>query len=75
MLGFDKPTITGQPEPGDVVQVLMTEEMARRFERCCLGVNTRSWTELSLPLLFSADDVPTYIVKVGRAAEHTHTEE
>lgn len=59
------PKLTSAPEGSDVVQVLMTEEMARRFERHCLGANTRGWTQLSPPLLFSKDDVPTYIIQVG----------
>jgi hypothetical protein len=58
------PRPTGRPAPADVVQVLMTEEMARRFEERCLGSHTRGFTRLSPPLLFGADDVPTYIIRV-----------
>jgi hypothetical protein len=54
-----------QPEPGDVVAVLMTEEMARRFEQRCLGRgNTVGDTHLAGPMLFREDDVPTYIIGV-----------
>jgi hypothetical protein len=57
------PRITTQPANGDMVQVVMTEEMARRFEQRCLGFgNTRGDTRLSLPLLFREDDLPTYII-------------
>lgn len=55
-----------KPEPNDVVQVMMTETMARNFEKRCLGKgNTRGHTYLSGPLLFSDDDLPTYIIGVG----------
>lgn len=54
-----------RPGPGDVVQALMTEEMARRFEARCLGKNARGETHLSGPLRFSSDDLPTYIIGVG----------
>jgi hypothetical protein len=59
------PKTTAEPGPDDVVQVLMTEKMARRFEERCLGANTRGHTELSPPLLFREGDVPTYIIAVG----------
>jgi hypothetical protein len=60
------PQGTTRPEPGDVVQVLMTEEMARRFEARCLGrENTKGDTSLSPPLKFSEDDLPTYIIDIG----------
>jgi hypothetical protein len=58
----DWPRVTAAPARSDVVQVLMTEDMARRFEQRCLGPNTRGWTQLSPPLLFREDDVPTYII-------------
>jgi hypothetical protein len=53
-----------KPAPGDVVAVLMTEEMARTFEARCLGAHTRGPTELAGPMLFREDDVPTYIIGV-----------
>jgi hypothetical protein len=54
-----------QPAPDDMVQVLMTEKMARNFEKRCLGTaHTQGDTCLSGPLLFSEDDVPTYIIGV-----------
>ena len=40
----------------------MTEEMARRFERRCLGMNTMAETGLTGPVLFRADDLPTYMI-------------
>lgn len=59
------PQVVPIPAAEDVVQVLMTEDMARRFEERCLGDNTRGRTRLSPPLIFAEDDVPTYIVQVG----------
>lgn len=56
------PKGTSRPGPKDVVQVLMTEEMARRFERRCLGMNTMAETGLTGPVLFRADDLPTYMI-------------
>ncbi len=56
-----------KPEPDDMVAVLMRESMARTFESRCLGRNTRGETELSGPLLFSEDDVPTYIIGITDA--------
>lgn len=54
-----------RPAPSDIVQVLMSEEMARRFEARCLGpTNTRGNTSLAGPLLFGEDDLPTYIIDV-----------
>jgi len=67
MAGFS-PRGLPQPELNDVVQVLMTEEMARRFEAACLGNNTQGKTFLSGPFSFSEDDqTPTYII--GLASE------
>jgi hypothetical protein len=62
----DQSPIAAADAPGDkdIVQVLMTEEMARRFEERCLGVNTRGMTRLSPPILFSEDDLPTYIIQI-----------
>lgn len=60
------PKGVAKPKPDDMVQVLMTEEMARRFEQRVLGKgNTRGHTYLSGPLTFSEDDLPTYIIGVG----------
>lgn len=59
------PQGTRKPAPNDVVAVMMTEDMARRFEKRCLGPNTRGWTELAGPLIFREDDVPTYIIGIG----------
>lgn len=60
----DFPRDTAKPEPGDVVQVIMSEEMARRFEERCLGRgNTVGETRLSPPLVFREDDLPTYIIE------------
>lgn len=59
------PRVTDQPQPDDVVQVLMTEEMARRFEQRCLREHTVGDTYLSPPLKFGEDDIPTYIIEVG----------
>lgn len=63
------PKGTKRPAPDDVVQVLMTEDMARRFEERCLGLNTAGPTQLAGPLLFGPDDVPTYIIGVGHSGE------
>lgn len=62
--GYPKghPKIT---DPKEVVSVLMTEEMARRFEARCLKHNTKGYTQLAGPLLFSEDDLPSYIIQVG----------
>lgn len=56
----------GCPKPGpkDMVQVCMTEEMARRFEQRVLGKNTVGETELAGPMIFSEDDLPTYIIGI-----------
>jgi len=51
-----------QPVGDDVVQVLMSENMARRFEARCLGGHTRGDTYLAGPVRFSKDDLPTYII-------------
>ena len=53
------------PDSQDIVQVLMTEEMARHFEERCLGNNTRGETSLSPPVFFGNDEIPTYIIQVG----------
>jgi len=45
-----------------MVSVLMTEKMARVFEQRCLGEHTVGRTELAGPMIFSEDDVPTYII-------------
>lgn len=60
--------LQGAPKPGpkDMVQVLMRENMARIFEQRCLGKgNTVGDTYLSGPVLFSEDDIPTYIIGVN----------
>lgn len=58
--------VTAKLADDDVVQVLMTEKMARNFEARCLGKgNTQGDTSLSPPVKFSEDDVPTYIIQVG----------
>lgn len=62
----DFPKTTHAPQPGQVVQVVMTEYMARLFETRCLGRHTKGWTQLSPPMFFGDDDVPTYIISVGR---------
>jgi hypothetical protein len=59
------PRTVSPPASHDVVQVLMTEEMARVFELRCLGSNTRGFTKLSEPMEFSEDDVATYTIEVG----------
>ena len=59
------PKGTTRPKPAAVVQVLMSEDMARRFEEHCLGHYTRGYTYLAGPLLFSEDDLPTYTIGVG----------
>lgn len=56
-----------KPEPDDMVAVLMTERMARRFEKACLGRHTAGESQLTGPLLFSDDDVPTYIIGITDA--------
>lgn len=56
--GTKRPT-----DPEDTVQIVMSEEMARRFEERCLGVtNTRGDSYLAGPLLFHEEDLPTYII-------------
>lgn len=55
----------GRIEPQDVVQVLMTEQMARNFEYHCLGPHTVAHTRLSVPLLFRQDDLPTYSIDIS----------
>lgn len=64
------PKLAPVPQPTDVVQVLMTEEMARRFEERCLGAgNTQGHTSLSRAVLFGPDDLPTYIISVAHGGE------
>lgn len=53
-----------EPEKDDLVQVVMTEEMARAFERRCLCGNTKGYTSLSPLLLVADDDLPTYFIVV-----------
>lgn len=57
---------TGAPSPAheDIVQVVMTERMARVFEERCLGANTVGPTSLSPPMFFGDDHTPTYIIQV-----------
>lgn len=43
----------------DVVQIIMDESVAREFERSIL---VRRGLKLSIPLVFSADDLPSYII-------------
>jgi hypothetical protein len=56
----DWPKGAPQAAGEDVVQVLMTENLARRFEKTVLA--PRAY--LAGPLLFSEDDLPTYIIGV-----------
>lgn len=58
------PKPVARPAADEVVAVLMSEEMARRFEERCLGENTVGQTHLAGPVLFREDDVPTYIIGV-----------
>lgn len=58
----DFPIGAPKPKSDDMVQIMMTEEMARAFEERCLGKHTAGDTELAGPLLFSEDDMPTYII-------------
>lgn len=60
-----------KPAPDEIVAVRMTEKMARVFEQRCLGHNTVGETELAGPLLFSEDDVPTYIIGITDAEAAT----
>jgi hypothetical protein len=46
------------PVASDAVQVVMTEKLARRFERECL-----TGARLSTPLLFPDSGLPTYIIE------------
>lgn len=62
------------PPPETVVCVMMTEDMARRFEQACLGNYTHGFTRLTGPLLFSEDDLPTYIIGVGDEQEDSAVE-
>ena len=58
---FPKPA--PMPDDNDVVQVLMPLHLARCFERRCLPIAA----SLAGPLLFSDDDVPSYIVQIDNA--------
>jgi hypothetical protein len=49
---------------GELVQVLMTRQQARAFARRCLPITA----ELVGPLVFSDDDLPTFMVGVTDAA-------
>lgn len=55
----DWPKGASKPAPEDIVQVLMPEDLARRFERDVLGYRA----SLAGPLLFREDDLPTYIIQ------------
>lgn len=69
------PVGAGSQPPDATVQVLMTEEMARRFEQECLGKgNTKGDTYLAGPLLFDEEDVPTYIIGVRDLHERGTTD-
>ena len=60
------PRIVPQPKDDDGVQVLMTEDMARRFEERCLGKgSTVGDSRLSPPIQFGDNDIPCYIIEVG----------
>lgn len=49
----------------DLVQVVMTKDMAKVFEDKCLGKkHTIGDTYLAGPMKFSAGDLPTYIIGV-----------
>jgi hypothetical protein len=57
-----------QPQPNQIVQVVMTEAQARAFEAQCLGrATTRGYARLSAPVLLAEDDLPTYFVGLHRA--------
>lgn len=57
------PKGAGMQQPGDMVQVLMQESLARHFEERVL--KPTGW-KLAGPLLFGPDDVPTYILEVPK---------
>jgi hypothetical protein len=57
------PRVTDPPGSRDVVQILVPEHMARLFERELL---TPIGFELTPPMRFSEDDVPTYIFTPSR---------
>lgn len=66
--GDDYPRGCKKPAFSDTVQVMMTEQMARMFERRCLGIgNTVGDTTLVGPVVFASDDLPTYIIGVTDA--------
>ena len=63
------PRLAPPAAPDDLVSVLMSETMAREFEQRCLGGNTVGHTELAPLLLFSPNDLPTYIISTAKRPE------
>lgn len=57
--GEGYPHAVPRPGPREDVQVMMTEQMARSFETWCLSP---SGACLGGPLLFSEEDIPTYVI-------------
>lgn len=69
------PKLAPPAKPDEIVSVLMTEEMARRFEERCLGENTRGRTSLSPLLVFSPNDLPSYIIAVDPNEDRQRAQE
>lgn len=60
--GFPKGV--GNIKNRDMVSILVTEEMARNIEYFVLKRNN---LHLAGPMIFSDDDVPSYIIGIGEA--------
>ena len=59
----DWPRPVPTPGPDEMVAVVMSEMMARRFEELCLGQgNTVGPSYLSGPMLYFDGDLPTYVI-------------
>jgi hypothetical protein len=54
------PKLVPHPEPKELVQVIMTEALARKFE---LEILRDTPLQLSQPVVFQEDDLPTYMVQ------------
>jgi hypothetical protein len=57
----DYPKGAGKQSDEDMVAILMTEKVAREYERTFLLPRR---LDLAGPLLFTEDDVPTYIIGI-----------
>lgn len=56
------PKGVGNVQNNDLVQIVMQQSMARAFDTFLKAQNLH----LAGPMIFSEDDIPTYIIGIGR---------